>query len=54
MLATALAHAGTGIWLLIDERAPASRRRRFQAAVAATVAVLLTVGTAAIAVAGTR
>ena len=53
MLAAALAHAGAGIWLLIDEQAPA-RRRPFQAALAATVAVLLTVGTAAIAVAGTR
>jgi succinate dehydrogenase hydrophobic anchor subunit len=54
MLAAALAHAGAGIWLLIDEQAPAARRGRFQAALAATVAVLLTVGTAAIAVAGTR
>ena len=54
MLAAALAHAGAGIWLLIDEQAPAASRRRFQAALAATVAVLLTVGTAAIAVAGTR
>jgi succinate dehydrogenase hydrophobic anchor subunit len=54
MLAAALAHAGAGLWLLIDEQAPAARRRRFQAALAATVAVLLTVGTAAIAVAGTR
>ena len=54
MLAAALAHAGAGIWLLIDEQASAARRRRFQAALGATVAVLLTVGTAAIAVAGTR
>lgn len=54
MLAAALAHAGAGIWLLIDEQASAARRRRLQAALAATVAVLLTVGTAAIAVAGTR
>ena len=54
MLAAALAHAGAGIWLLIDEQAPAARRRPFQAALAATVAVLLTVGTAAIAVAGTQ
>jgi succinate dehydrogenase hydrophobic anchor subunit len=54
MLAAALAHAGAGSWLLIDEQAPARRRRRFQAALAAVVAVLLTVGTAAIAFAGTR
>jgi succinate dehydrogenase hydrophobic anchor subunit len=54
MLAAALAHAGAGIWLLIDEQASAARRRRLQAALAATVAVLLAVGTAAIAVAGTR
>jgi succinate dehydrogenase hydrophobic anchor subunit len=54
MLAAALAHAGAGIWLLIDEQASAARRRHFQAALAAAVAVLLTVGTAAIAVAGTR
>ena len=55
MLAAALAHAGAGIWLLIDEQAGAARiRQRLQAALAATVAVLLVVGTAALAIAGAR
>jgi succinate dehydrogenase hydrophobic anchor subunit len=55
MLAAALAHAGAGIWLLIDEQAPAPRvRRRLHAGLAATVGVLLTVGTATLAIAGTR
>jgi succinate dehydrogenase hydrophobic anchor subunit len=55
MLATALAHAGTGIWLLIDEQARAPRTRRLlQRALAATVGVLLAVGTAALAIAGAR
>lgn len=55
MLATALAHAGAGIWLLIDEQASAARTRRlFHAALAGTVAVLLAVGTAALTIAATR
>ena len=55
MLAAALAHAGTGIWLLVDEQATAARTRRlFHAALAGTVAVLLAVGTAALAIAATR
>lgn len=55
MLAAALAHAGAGIWLLIDEQAPAPRRRRaFHVALAGTVVVLLAVGTAALAIAGAR
>ena len=54
MLAAALAHAGAGIWLLIDEQARAPRvRRLLQRALAATVGVLLAVGTAALAIAGT-
>lgn len=55
MLAAALAHAGAGIWLLIDEQASAARTRRlFHAALAGTVAVLLAVGTAALTIAATR
>lgn len=55
MLATALAHAGTGVWLLVDEQATAPRTRRLvHAALAGTVAVLLAVGTAALAIAATR
>ena len=54
MLAAALAHAGAGIWLLIDEQAPVPRRRALHAALAATVGVLLTVGTAALTVGATR
>ena len=55
MLAAALAHAGAGIWLLIDEQAPAPRRRRaFHVALVGTVVVLLAVGTAALAIAGAR
>lgn len=55
MLAAAVAHAGTGIWLLVDEQATAARTRRlFHAALAGTVAVLLVVGTAALAIAATR
>ena len=54
MLAAALAHAGAGIWLLIDEQTHAPRvRRLLRSALAATVAVLLAVGTAALAIAGT-
>lgn len=55
MLAAALAHAGAGIWLMIDEQAPGVvLRRRLQVATAATVAVLLVVGTTALTVAGAR
>jgi succinate dehydrogenase hydrophobic anchor subunit len=55
MLAAALAHAGAGIWLLLDEQARAPRvRRLLQRALAATVGVLLAVGTAALAIAGAR
>lgn len=55
MLAAALAHAGAGLWLLIDEQAPAARLRRFlHAGLAGTVALLLTVGTAALTIAATR
>lgn len=55
MLVAALAHAGTGIWLLVDEQATAARTRRLcHAALAGTVAVLLAVGTAALTIAATR
>lgn len=55
MLAAALAHAGTGIWLLIDEQArEAPMRRLLHRGLAATVAVLLAVGTTVLAVAGAR
>ena len=55
MLAAALAHAGAGIWLLIDEQARAPRARRLlQRALAAAVGVLLAVGTTTLAIAGTR
>ena len=55
MLAAALAHAGAGLWLIVDEQSSGTRvRRRLQLAVAATVGVLLTVGTAAIAIAGVK
>lgn len=54
MLAAALAHAGTGIWLLIEEQAPVRSRRLLHRGLAATVAVLLAVGTTVLAVAGAR
>lgn len=55
MLAAALAHAGAGIWLMIDEQAPSAvLRRRLQVATAATVTVLLVVGTTALTIAGAR
>ena len=55
MLVTALAHAGAGIWLLIDEQTSAARARRLlHGALAATVGVLLAVGTTTLAIAGTR
>ncbi|MCP9484466.1 MAG: hypothetical protein MSC30_01270 [Gaiellaceae bacterium MAG52_C11] len=55
MLAAALAHAGAGIWLMIDEQAPATRPRRlYHAALVVTIGVLLAVGTAALTIAGTR
>jgi succinate dehydrogenase hydrophobic anchor subunit len=55
MLAAALAHAGAGIWLLIDEQAPAVRLRRLlHTGLTATVAVLLALGTAVLAVAVAR
>jgi succinate dehydrogenase hydrophobic anchor subunit len=55
MLVAALAHAGAGLWLIVDERSTGPRvRRRLQLAVAATVAVLLAIGTAAIVVVGAR
>lgn len=54
MLAAALAHAGAGVWLLIDEQVRAPQVRRvLQRTLAATVGVLLAVGTAALAIAGT-
>ncbi len=55
MLAAALAHAGAGIWLLIDEQAPTGRRRRLlHLALGGMVVLLLAVGTAALTIAGTR
>ena len=55
MLAAALAHAGAGIWLLVDEQAPAAAvRRRLHVGLAATCGVLLVVGTAALSIAGAR
>ncbi len=55
MLVAALAHAGAGIWLLVDEQAHAAAvRRRLHLALAATVLVLLAVGTAALSIAGAR
>ena len=55
MLATALAHAGVGTWLLIDEQPAVARRRHLlRTALAATVGVLLLVGTAAITTAAMR
>lgn len=55
MLVAALGHAGAGLWLMIDEQAPAAPlRRRLQVATAAAVVLLLVVGTTAITVAGAR
>jgi succinate dehydrogenase hydrophobic anchor subunit len=55
MLATALAHAGCGLWLVIDEQArSATARRAWHVAVGLAVATLLAVGTVAIGVAATR
>lgn len=55
MLATALVHAGAGLWLLVDELTRAgSVRRTLRIALGVTVVVLLGVGTVALAVAGAR
>jgi succinate dehydrogenase hydrophobic anchor subunit len=55
MLATALAHAGCGIWLVIDERASTpSRRNAAQLALVLTTTVVFAVGVTAIAVAATK
>lgn len=55
MLAAALAHAGCGIWLLIDERSATPKRRRtLQLGLALTIAVVFAVGLTAIAVAATK
>jgi succinate dehydrogenase hydrophobic anchor subunit len=55
MLAATLAHAGCGLWLVIDEMAPEpSRRRALHAALAVTSLAVFAVGTTAIAVAATR
>lgn len=55
MLAAVLAHAGAGLWLLIDEQIPSARPRRlFHAALVGTVGVLLAVGSAALTIAATR
>ena len=55
MLATALAHAGCGIWLVIDERASTpSRRKAAQLALVLTTTVVFAVGVTAIAVAATK
>ncbi len=55
MLVAALAHAGAGLWLMIDEQAPATPlRRRLHVATATAVALLLVVGTTAITIAGAR
>ena len=52
MLATALLHAGCGIWLLIDELAPSARRRRvLHVALAACSLTIFAIGCTAIAVA---
>jgi succinate dehydrogenase hydrophobic anchor subunit len=51
MLATALAHAGCGAWLVVDELAPAPRRQRtLHAGLAVVVAVVFAAGATAIAV----
>lgn len=55
MLATALAHAGCGVWLVVDELAPEPRRRRaLHAALAVVVSVVFVVGATAITVAATN
>ena len=54
MLATALVHAGCGIWLLIDELAPSRARRRvLHAVLAAASLAIFGLGCAAILVAAT-
>jgi succinate dehydrogenase hydrophobic anchor subunit len=51
MLAAALAHAGCGVWLVVDELAPAPRRRRvLHAALAVVVTVVFALGATAIGV----
>lgn len=55
MLAAALAHAGCGVWLVIDERASKpSRRKALHYALALTTAVVFGVGVTAIAIAATK
>lgn len=54
MLATALAHAGCGIWLVIDELAStARRRRRLHITLAAATLTIFALGCTTIAVAAT-
>jgi succinate dehydrogenase / fumarate reductase membrane anchor subunit len=55
MLAATLAHAGCGLWLVIDELASTVRARRvLHGSVVVASAVLLAVGTTAIAIVATR
>jgi succinate dehydrogenase / fumarate reductase membrane anchor subunit len=54
MLAAALTHAGAGLWLLVDEHARGALRRRLHVSLAASVALLLAVGTAALVAAAGR
>lgn len=53
MLATALVHGAAGVWIAIEDYTPDRRsRRRRQAALAGTSAVLLALGTLTLAIAG--
>ena len=55
MLGAALAHAGCGVWLVIDERASKpARRRALQLSLAVVTAVVFAVGMTAIVVAATK
>jgi succinate dehydrogenase / fumarate reductase membrane anchor subunit len=54
MLASALTHAGAGLWLLVDERASGAARRRLHALLATTLGILLAIGTAALVAAAGR
>ena len=55
MLGAALAHAGCGVWLVIDERAARPRRRKtLQLCLAVTTTAVFAVGVTAIAVAAMK
>lgn len=54
MLAAALTHGGAGAWLLVEEQGTGRAARHLKAGIVLTVALLLTLGTTALAVGAAR